>query len=75
MCHDILKMIITITCTQSLFMQPTTPEEVAKENPHNSLQFVAFIGERQTQYYILVEQFCQVAFISRYFDSHLRFLL
>ena len=44
-------------------MQPTTPEEVAKESPpRNSPRFVAFIGERQTQYYVLVEQkiLCQV---------------
>ena len=45
-------------------MQPTTtPEEVAKENPpRNSPRFVAFVGERQTQYYVLVEQkiLCQV---------------
>ena len=41
----------------------TAPEEVAKESPpRNSPRFVAFVGERQTQYYVLVEQtvLCQV---------------
>jgi hypothetical protein len=46
------------------YIQPTTtPEEVAKEiPPRNSPRFVAFVGERQTQYYVLVEQkiLCQV---------------
>lgn len=44
-------------------VQLTTPEDVAMESPVcNSPRFVAFIGETQSQYYILVEQkvLCQV---------------
>ena len=45
------------------YLQLTTPEDVAMERPvRNSPRFVAFTGETQSQYYIIVEQkvLCQV---------------
>lgn len=39
------------------YLQLTTPEDVAMERPvRNSPRFIAFTGETQFQYYVLVEQ-------------------
>ena len=45
------------------YVQLTTPEDVAMERPvRNSPRFIAFTGETQSQYYVIVEQkvLCQV---------------